>query len=84
MENENKITLIDDNGKEIEFGIVATLEVNESEYAILEALDEGEKEEGVVIFKIVNLDGEEVLESIQNEEELNLVLQAYEELLDEN
>ncbi|WP_053957074.1 DUF1292 domain-containing protein [Inediibacterium massiliense] len=77
MEN-NKITLIDENEKEIDFEIIATLNIEETEYAILQPLDD---EEGVVIFKIIDVDGEEVLENIQDDEELSQVLSAYEELM---
>ncbi|WP_129597689.1 DUF1292 domain-containing protein [Anaerophilus nitritogenes] len=75
---ENKITLIDENEKETEFEIIATLNIEETEYAILQPLDD---EEGVVIFKIIEVDGEEILENIQDDEELNQVLSAYEELM---
>ncbi|TCO79077.1 DUF1292 domain-containing protein [Marinisporobacter balticus] len=78
MNDENRITLLDENEKEIDFEIIATLNVEKSEYAILQPLGE---DEGVVIFKIMEVAGEEVLESIQEEEELNLVVAAYEELL---
>ncbi|WP_231701872.1 DUF1292 domain-containing protein [Crassaminicella thermophila] len=82
MENNNIITLLDEDGKEMDFEIIATLKVNDFEYAILQPLDENDDEE-VVIFKIVQVDREEVLENVQNEEELNLVLEAYEELFNE-
>lgn len=83
MKNENLITLLDEDGKEMDFEIVATLNVEKVEYAILQPVDEEDEDEGVVIFKIIESDGEEVLESIQDEEELNLVISAYEELLEE-
>jgi uncharacterized protein YrzB (UPF0473 family) len=81
VENKNKITLLDDSGKEIDFEIIATLKVEENEYTILSPIDE--KDEGVVIFKVINIDGEEVLEGIEDMEELDQVIAAYEELFEE-
>ncbi|QXM05979.1 DUF1292 domain-containing protein [Crassaminicella indica] len=81
MENENIITLLDDSGKEIDFEIVATLKIEDIEYAILSPVDEND--EGVVIFKIIDSEGKEVLENVQDEKELNQVISAYEELFKE-
>ncbi len=81
MENENKISLIDDNGNENEFEIIATLEVKDNEYAILLPLDE-ETEEGVV-FRIIEENGEEILEYVEDDEEFDMVAQAYEAILEE-
>ena len=81
MENEQVITLLDENGKETDFEVIATLEVNKSEYAILLPLDaEGEE---AFIFKMVEESGEYVLECVENDEEFEAVAAAYEELMEE-
>ncbi|MBF8984782.1 DUF1292 domain-containing protein [Lutibacter sp. B2] len=79
---EQIVTLFDENGEKINFEIIATLAVENTEYTILSPLDQ-KNEEGVLIFKVIEIDGEEVLENIQDEEEANLVINEYEKLMDE-
>lgn len=81
MENDKTIALIDEEGNEKEFEIIATLEVKDNEYAILLPLDE-DTDEGVV-FKIVEEDGEEVLEYVEDDDEFNMVAEAYEAIIEE-
>ena len=80
-ENENVVSLLDENGKETEFEVIATLEVNESEYAILLPLD-GDSEEAF-IFKMVQEDGEYVLECVEDDEEFDAVAAAYDEIMED-
>lgn len=82
MEERNVISLTDENGVETEFEVIATLEIDETEYAILLPLDEEEANEALV-FKIVRENGEEILEYVDNDEEINMVAQAYDELLED-
>ncbi len=81
MENDNIVTLLDENGKETEFEVIATLEVNEAEYAILLPVDADDEE--AFIFKIVEEDGKHTLECVEDDEEFNAVAAAYEDLLEE-
>lgn len=80
MEQNNIITLLDENNKETEFEVVVTLKLNDTEYAILLPLDE-ETDEGLV-FKVVIENGEEILRYVESDEEIDRVAQAYEELLE--
>lgn len=80
MKKENVITLLDEKSEEKEFQVVATLELNETEYAILLPLDE-DTNEGLV-FKIIEENGEEVLQYVESDKEIDMVAKAYEELLD--
>jgi len=80
LNNDQIITLLDENGQETDFEVIATLEVNESEYAILMPLD-SEREEAF-IFKMVQEEGEYVLECVEDDEEFDAVSAAYEELMD--
>ena len=74
--------MIDENNRETEFEVVATLELNDTEYSILLPLD-GETEEGLV-FKIVEEDGEEVLRYVEDSREIDMVAKAYEELIEKD
>lgn len=78
MNKDNIITLLDENNKETEFEVIVTLEINETEYAILLPLDE-ETDEGLV-FKVTEENGTEVLSYVEDEKEIDMVAEAYEDL----
>ncbi|MDF2840073.1 MAG: hypothetical protein K0Q99_845 [Clostridia bacterium] len=83
------ILLYDEEGNETEFEVVASLELDENEYAILLPRDderdpEAEEVEEAYILRIEqDENGEDVLVGIEDEEELNAVIEAYEELVKE-
>ncbi|OGO77558.1 MAG: hypothetical protein A2Y23_15690 [Clostridiales bacterium GWB2_37_7] len=83
------ILLYDEEGNETEFEVVATLELDDNEYAILLPRDderdpEAEEVEEAYILRIEqDENGEDVLVGIEDEEELNAVIEAYEELVKE-
>ncbi|MCH4888785.1 DUF1292 domain-containing protein [Acidaminobacter sp. JC074] len=80
--DENIIVLLDENGDEIAFEIIADFEVNDQEYAILTPVDEDD--DSALIFKVVDQgDDEPVLEYLSDEDEFDFVAKAYEELMDE-
>ena len=81
-DNENIITLKDENGIDTDFEVIATLEVNDSEYTILLPLD-GDSEEAV-IFKIVEENGEPILEYVEDDEEFDAVAAAYQEISEDD
>jgi len=74
------VELFDEDGKAVRFLIVATLEIEEEEFAIL--ANEGDEDE-VMIFKVVEEGDEYIFESIADENELQQVIEAYNELIDE-
>lgn len=83
------ILLYDEDGNETEFEVVATLEVDENEYAILLPRDDTrdpdaeEVDEAYVLRIEQDENGEDILIGIDDEEELNTVIEAYEELVKE-
>lgn len=83
------ILLYDEDGNETEFEVVATLELDENEYAILLPRDDArdpdaeEVEEAYILRIEQDENGEDVLVGIEDEEELNAVIDAYEELIKE-
>lgn len=84
-EEDEIITLTDDEGKEHEFVVVDVIEVASREYAILLPIDteEDEEAEAVILRLEKDADGDDVLVDIDSEEEWEQVAQAYEELLDD-
>ena len=77
------ITITDEDGVEYVLEVLATLEVDGSEYYALvpaETGDDDEEDLEVSILKIVEEDGEEILCAIEDEEELDRV---YEIMMEE-
>lgn len=84
-ERDDLITLVDEDGKEQDFEVIMTLEVENNEYAILAAVDSTEEDDAYV-FKIVyddNSEEEFSLVTIEDDEEYENVVAAYETLMDE-
>ena len=73
------ITIIDDDGNEFELEHLDTIELGDSLYmAFLPAdMDENDDEFGLVILKVVEEDGEESFVSIDDEDELTAVHEAF-------
>lgn len=81
-ERDDLITLVDENGKEEDFEVIMTLEVEGNEYAILALVDT--EEDDAYVFKIIYEDEDEFsLVSIEDDEEYDNVVAAYETLMDE-
>jgi hypothetical protein len=78
--HDDVVELFDENGNPVQFNIIANLELDAVEYAILSNVDD---EEEVLIFKVTEEDEGFVFESIEDEATLDAVIEAYNELLDE-
>ena len=75
------ITIVDDDGTEYELEVLSTLEYNGCTYlAVIPAGDGTELELEVSILKSFEVDGEPILEGIEDEEELEAV---YDLIMDE-
>ncbi len=84
FENENIITLLDENDNPIDFEVIELLEIEGKRYAFLLPLNEEETtdEDEAVIFRIdPEENGDEVFAYIENDEEWQMVVDAYNELL---
>ena len=80
------ITVTDEDGKEIVLEFIDALEHNGQVYqAFFPAETEGEEEDlddgGLIILKLVHVDGEELLSTLDSEEELEAVYEQFIELL---
>jgi len=79
-ERDDIIVLIGEDGEEVEFEHLDTVELDGNEYVILLPLDEEENEEvdEVVILKVDhNEDGEDAFVTVDDEEELNKVFEEF-------
>ncbi|MHB1610702.1 MAG: Holliday junction resolvase RuvX [Sulfobacillus sp.] len=84
-EDDEIITLTDEDGNEHEFVVVDVIEVESQEYAILLPIDaeDDEEAEAVILRLEKDADGDDILVDIEAEEEWEKVAQAYEDLLED-
>ena len=81
------LVLINEEGEESEFQLLAELEIEDETYRILLPLFEEEEEDEdidyVEILKVVyDEEGNELMSEIEDDEELEMVLEAWQELQD--
>jgi len=84
-EKEDIIVLIGEDGEEVEFEHLDTVELNGNEYVVLLPMDEEENEEAdeVVILKIDhNEDGEDSFITVDDDDELNVVFEEFKSRMD--
>lgn len=84
-ERDDIVILIGEDGEEVEFEHLDTIEMNGNEYVILLPLDEQDDEvDEVVILKVDhNEDGEDAFITVDDEEELNEVFEEFKERMEE-
>ncbi len=76
------ITLTDDQGKEVDFEHIDTIEMNDKYYVILLPVEDPDN--GVVILKLDDLEDDEVLVGVDNDEEADAVINKYLEMMEED
>lgn len=82
--DDNIISLVDENGKEQKFEVMATFDIEENEYAVLFPLPKEEAEEGAYILRIeYDENGELLLVNIEDEDEMENAVAVYEAIADE-
>jgi uncharacterized protein YrzB (UPF0473 family) len=80
-EDRELIVLYDEEDNECRFEVLAVLDVDEERYAILMPADDSDEDEEAYVLRIEqDEDGQDILIGIDNEQELNTVVEAYEEL----
>ena len=87
-ERDDIVVLVDENGDEVEFEHIDTIEMNDNEYVILAPLEEETDEEGeeeeVIILKIEhNEDGEDSFVTIEDDDELEEVFSEFQSRMEE-
>ena len=85
MENENIITLLDDDDNPIDFEIIEMLEISGKQYAFLLPLNDEDNdadEDEAIIFRIdKTADGEEIFAYIEDDAEWEMVVDTYNDML---
>lgn len=83
MENDvTNIVLTDENGEEIEFEVITKLDIEENEYVIVVPKDE-DTDEAVALRIDKDEDGNDLLVTVDDEDEFAIVVEAYEALFDD-
>lgn len=86
--SDNVVTLVDEDGKEVNFEMLDRVNYEGNDYIVLlpiEEMEKGEDEEAeVVILRIEDRDGEEVYVGIEDDEELENVFELFQQHLEEN
>lgn len=82
------LTLVDDDGKEHEFEIIDELENDDGHFIALVPTDQATEElaaeaETYYIFEIVEVDGEEQLQEVENDDLLNKLADIFENRFNE-
>ena len=72
----DNIILLDENNNEVEFEIIDTFGVDDSNYAALKKLNE----ELILIVEVINQEEEILFKSIDDEQLLNEVIEFYEQI----
>jgi uncharacterized protein YrzB (UPF0473 family) len=87
-ERDDIVVLIDENGEEVEFEHIDTIEMNDNEYVVLAPLDEDQdddqEEEEVIILKVEHgEDGEDSFVTIDDDDELDEVFNEFQNRMEE-
>lgn len=84
-QEEMTVTLTMDDGSEVECVVLTIFEAGERDYIALLPMDGAEAEEGeVYLYRYYEPEGEEpTLDNIEDDEEYEIVAEAFDELLDE-
>lgn len=81
-ELDNIIVLTDDEGNDVEFEWLDTVEVNDKTYVVVLPTEEDSEE--VVILKIESEEEEDTFVGLEDEEEINMVFEVFKEKNKEN
>lgn len=84
-QEDEVLTLTDEEGNEHEFSVIDIIEVDGSEYAILLPLESAEEgdEEAIILKIVTDEDGNEVLQDIEEDEEWEKVADAWSAMIEE-
>lgn len=87
-ERDDIVVLVDENGEEVEFEHIDTIEMNENEYVVLapleEETDEDQEVEEVIILKVEhNEDGDDSFVTIEDDDELEEVFNEFQSRMEE-
>lgn len=81
MENDvEKITLLDEDGKENIFEVITKLDIEDNEYVIVVPSDAPEDSEAIILKIGKDENDEDILFTVEDDDEFKIVSEAYETL----
>ncbi|NLV36961.1 MAG: DUF1292 domain-containing protein [Clostridiaceae bacterium] len=87
VERDDIVVLVDENGEEVEFEHIDTIEMNNSEYVVLapmDKIDPDQEDEEVIILKVEHSeDGEDSFITIDDDDELDDVFNEFQNRMEE-
>lgn len=75
----DNIILTDEDGNDVEFEVVTKLEIEEEEYFIVAPIDD-EEGDAIALKVVKSEDGEELFATVEDDEEFQIVSDAFETL----
>ena len=78
------LTIEDENGETFELEVLGSFEVNGKEYmaALPADMEEDDPDYGIILLRIEEEDGMEVYDSIDDDDELDLVYETYMQIIE--
>ncbi|MFZ5943350.1 MAG: DUF1292 domain-containing protein [Bacillota bacterium] len=77
------VTLVDEEGKEHDFALVDSIELDGEQYAILSPMEEDEEGDEAIILKVgKDENGDDILFDIEDDEEWEKVADAWQEMIE--
>jgi len=84
MENDvTSITLLDENNEEVEFEVITKMEIEDKEYVIVVPKDK-DTDEAIALRIDKDQDGNDVLVTLDDDSEFEIISEAYETLFAED
>lgn len=80
--NNDIIELIDENGNEVDFELISSFELDDTRYAVVAPID-SDSDDAYILRVEQDENGEDIFVGIDDEDEFNDVVEAYNELLEE-
>ena len=80
------LTIEDENGETFDLEVLGSFEVNNQEYmaALPADMEETDPDYGIILLKIMEEDGMEIYASIDDDDELDTVYEAFMRMLEED
>lgn len=82
-ENDNVIELVGENGETVNVEYLATLKMEQKQYAIMRPCDDNEDSGEIIIMRIKKEGDEDFLVSVDDDEELDMVFDAFRKVASE-
>ncbi len=81
--DDETIVLYDENGEEQQFELIASLTVEDKDYVVVRPIEDEDSEDGYILRVDKDENGEDIFLGVEDDAEFDMVVEAYNELMDE-